>query len=241
MLVSQFYSLKVPLWLKMKNFSQANWLLSLAARNWENLGEMECIKSFIISGSTQCILGILCRFELLQYFFRKNPLIMDCICTFYEFAATSTCINLCAFCMVRVLCLSNASFMEERVGEKKIRVVVSTLSLTTSLLVVGGLIYSGEIGTGSIVSLATSQVIPGGILILENENKIVNDYTCNRISVLVLERTTSVPKSVLRYDVDKDLTSVWYSVFIQSCFPNKKNDSRWRVKQFIFEFIKRGD
>ena len=180
---------------------------------------MECIKSFIISGSTQCILGILCRFELLQYFFRKNPLIMDCICTFYEFAATSTCVNLCAFCMVRVLCLSNASFMEERVGEKKIRVVVATLSLTTSLLVVGGLIYSGEIGTGSIVSLATSQVIPGGILILENENKIGNDYTCNRI----------VPKSVLRYDVDKDLTAVWYSVFFQSCFPNKKNDSRWRV------------
>ena len=32
-------------------------------------------------------------------------------------------------------------------------------------------------------------------------------------------RTTSMPKSVLSYDVDRDLTSVWYSVFTQSCFP----------------------
>ena len=29
-------------------------------------------------------------------------------------------------------------------------------------------------------------------------------------------------------------TSVWYSVFTQSCFPNKKTDSWWRVKQFIY-------
>ena len=40
---------------------------------------------------------------------------------------------------------------------------------------------------------------------------------CNQIDVL--KRTTSVPISVLCYDLDKDLTSVWYSVFTQSCFP----------------------
>ena len=42
----------------------------------------------------------------------------------------------------------------------------------------------------------------------------------------VLNRTTSLPKSVLRYDVDKDLTSVWNSVFSQSCFPHKETDSK---------------
>ena len=44
-------------------------------------------------------------------------------------------------------------------------------------------------------------------------------YKCNWIGDLVMIRTSRVPKSGLRYDVDKDLTSVWYSVFSQSCFP----------------------
>ena len=43
-----------------------------------------------------------------------------------------------------------------------------------------------------------------------------------------MNRTTSMPKSVLRCDVDKDLTSVWYSVFTQSCFPNKETDRQRR-------------
>ena len=42
-----------------------------------------------------------------------------------------------------------------------------------------------------------------------------------------------MPKSVLCYDVDKDLTSFWNSVFTQSCSPNKETDSRRRVKHFI--------
>ena len=44
-------------------------------------------------------------------------------------------------------------------------------------------------------------------------------YKCNWIGDLVMNRTSRVPKSVLRFDVDKDLTSVWYSACSQSCFP----------------------
>ena len=46
-----------------------------------------------------------------------------------------------------------------------------------------------------------------------------------------------MPKSVLRYDVDNDLTSVWYFVFTLSCFPNKKTNRRRRVKQCIFSLL----
>ena len=48
-----------------------------------------------------------------------------------------------------------------------------------------------------------------------------------------INRTTSMPKSVLHYDVDKDLTLVWSSVFTKSCFPNKGTDRQRRVKPFI--------
>ena len=55
-----------------------------------------------------------------------------------------------------------------------------------------------------------------------------------------MNTTSSVPKSVLSYDVDEDLTSVWFSVITQSCSPNKETDSRRRVKLFIL-FLRRGD
>ena len=46
-----------------------------------------------------------------------------------------------------------------------------------------------------------------------------------------------MPKSVLRYDVDKDLTWVWYSVITQSYFPNKTTDRPRRVKYLILSLL----
>jgi hypothetical protein len=57
--------------------------------------------------------------------------------------------------------------MEENVGDKLIRIIVACVSVPASLLVGGGLIYTGEIETGSIVSLATNQVIPGGNFLID--------------------------------------------------------------------------
>ena len=65
---------------------------------------------------------------------------------------------------------------------------------------------------------------------------------CNGISVLVMNKTTSMPKSVLRYDVDKDLISVCYSVFTQSCFPNKRLIDEGELNRFLTSFRgKRGE
>ena len=56
-------------------------------------------------------------------------------------------------------------------------------------------------------------------------------YICNGFDVM--NRTSRVPKSVLRYVLDKGPYFDLETVFIQSCFPNKETDSRRRVKQFI--------
>ncbi len=63
---------------------------------------------------------------------------------------------------LRMLCLSNASFMEETVGEKKARLIVGCVCLASSLTVCALLIFSGEIQTGSVYSLTTKQAVPGG-------------------------------------------------------------------------------
>ena len=62
----------------------------------------------------------------------------------------------------RMLCMSNVTFMEESVGEKKARLTVGIVCLVSSVTVCALLIFCGEIETGSVFSLATKQVVPGG-------------------------------------------------------------------------------
>ncbi len=61
-----------------------------------------------------------------------------------------------------MLCMWNVSFMEETIGEKKMRSAVGCVCLFSSVTVCALLIYSGEIETGSVFSLATRQGVPGG-------------------------------------------------------------------------------
>jgi hypothetical protein len=61
-----------------------------------------------------------------------------------------------------MLCLSNATFMEETVGERMTRVIVACVSILASAGVCASLVVSGEIHTGSIFSLMTQQFVPGG-------------------------------------------------------------------------------
>jgi hypothetical protein len=115
-----------------------------------------------LSGSTHCIIGAISRFELVQQFFWQTTIFTSCICTFYEIAATATCVNLCSFSIVRMLCLTNATFMEEHVGERKIRHIIAVTIVLASSSVCLSIILSGEILTGSIFSLSTNQVTLGG-------------------------------------------------------------------------------
>ena len=68
------------------------------------------------------------------------------------------------------------------------------------------------------------------VCLLYNVCKCVCMYVTDTVEV---NRTTSMPKSVLHYVVDKDPTSVWYYDFTLSCFPNKKTGRQNRVKLFI--------
>jgi hypothetical protein len=55
--------------------------------------------------------------------------------------------------------------MEEHIGEQKIRYIVGIIDVIGSLSVCLPIILNGEILTGSIFSLATHQITPGGNLI----------------------------------------------------------------------------
>jgi hypothetical protein len=117
-------------------------------------------------GTIQCTLGALARFEIVQQFFRQETLLTTCICTSYEMIATAACLNLGFFSIVRMLCIANSTFMEERIGEQKTLGAVGFIVISASVSVCVCIIMSGEILTGSIYSLVTHQLTPGGTVLL---------------------------------------------------------------------------
>ena len=64
----------------------------------------------------------------------------------------------------------------------------------------------------------------------------VKQFLCNRLYVNEQD-LHRMPKSVLRYDLDKGQYFDLETSSTQSCFPNKETDSQWRVKQFILCFL----
>ncbi len=85
----------------------------------------------------------------------------------------------------RMLCLSNATFMEETVGEKKTRLTVGCVCLMSSFTVCALLIFNGEIETGSFFSLATRQGVPGGKnngsqMLNSNQQRLIEVYNSEK-------------------------------------------------------------
>ena len=102
------------------------------------------------------------RVEVIQQLLQQEPILTSSICIFYEICATSTCTNLCSVCVVRILCVDHSSFMEEKIGERKIRIGVGVVIVVSCLAVCSAIILSDEILTGSIFSLVTYQIKAGG-------------------------------------------------------------------------------
>ena len=123
-------------------------------------GNMSKLK--IIAGTTVCIIGAASRLEVVHLAFQDETFLTACICTFYELCNTSGCVSLWSLCIVRILCAEFNNFMEERVGERKIRWIVGTVAAVSSVSVCLAIILNGEILSGSFYSLATNQIKAGG-------------------------------------------------------------------------------
>jgi len=120
-----------------------------------------------IQGSLHCLVAISSCFDFVVNFTRFNLHPTIIVCIIYEVAATCTCTNLSIFCLVRVLGVTNSSLLEENVSEKMLFYAVVILDTASTSLVLGSIFIAGELPKGSIYSLATHQVIPGGELFMQ--------------------------------------------------------------------------
>ncbi len=117
---------------------------------------MRCYSTFI------CSMYILSRFSLLKETFADNDILMTVICSFYSFGFICQCVNVGCVCIIRILCLVQMTFMDETLGEFKVRFISMTITLTTGFGAALAFFLAGESNSGSLFTIMTDQIRPTG-------------------------------------------------------------------------------
>ena len=129
--------------------------------------------SFQILGSFQCSLGMISVFETVKELLNSHLTITLSICVLYEFHYTFSCAYMIGFCIVRILCVANNSFVEEKIGEKSIRYVLALTSSSAGIFVCLSLYVNNDTTNGTIFNMMTGQtVLPGTTICYLLEGKV---------------------------------------------------------------------
>ena len=121
--------------------------------------------SFQILVSFQRCLGMASTFESVKDFLNSHLTITMSICILFEFHYTFSCVYLIGFCIVRIICVVNNSFVEETIGEKSIRYILAVTSYSGGLFVCSALYVNNDTNNVTIFNMMTGQTIfPGTII-----------------------------------------------------------------------------
>ena len=70
-------------------------------------------------------------------------------------------------CIIRIICLYNMTFLDETMGEIKVRVISSVLTICSGFAAAGLLLYYNETNAGTFKNLLIDQPTPSGIFLYE--------------------------------------------------------------------------
>ena len=117
------------------------------------------MKFYVTVACLMCISG---RFYWIRFFFIENNVLLSAVCSVYSFGFT--CVNVSAGCLcsIRTLSILNVNFLEETVGESKVRLISNLFVITTGVFAVVVFNAAGEINSGTPIALVTYQTAPLG-------------------------------------------------------------------------------
>ena len=115
-------------------------------------------------GSFVSLMYIAARFEMVRNLFLTNKSILTSACTIYYFGMTTMLVKTAGLCIVRILCIFKMTYIEESIGEFRLRLVTTTFSLTVGFVASLILLLHQETNSGSFKTLITAQVTPSGKL-----------------------------------------------------------------------------
>ena len=119
-----------------------------------------------IHGNVHCLLGILSRYQAVNDTVKNNQCLTTVLCTTVELVNTATILHFGNSCVLRIVCLKYFSFLEEVVGEKTTRILITSFSLTGSILNCTALILTGDILNGTMYNMLTKQTTKAGNSVL---------------------------------------------------------------------------
>ncbi len=110
-----------------------------------------------INGSWMCGIYILTCFQPFQTLLKDNDVCALIIGFVSTISMMYFCIAVCFLSMVRIGCILNLTFMEEKLGEKLIRKISVSASFLIALGITLILLFNGQILSGISVRMAGNQ------------------------------------------------------------------------------------
>jgi hypothetical protein len=117
------------------------------------------MKFYITVACLMCILG---RLYWIRFIFIENHVLLSAVCSIYSFGFTCVGVSAGCLCSIRTMSILNVNFLEETVGESKVRLISNLFVITTGILAVVVFNAAGEINSGTPIALLTYQTAPLG-------------------------------------------------------------------------------
>ena len=115
-----------------------------------------------IASSVFTLTGTLSRLDIVAQCGVKYQLIVQIACLGHFFAFVTLCVNVSSLSIVRICCIVNLRFIEESVGEQRIRTILFVFPIFMALAACVTVIVFGNTESGICYNLLTGKVAKQG-------------------------------------------------------------------------------
>ena len=98
-----------------------------------------------------CMVVIATRFSAVRFLIHEYPLFTTMICSITTFGRVFASICFCCLCHVRMLYILDMNFIEETLGEKKVRMLTFSFAAASGIASLVVLIVKDEVVSGLVV------------------------------------------------------------------------------------------
>jgi hypothetical protein len=113
------------------------------------------------------------------------------------------CVHSGCLSILRIVCLTNLNFIEEKIGETKTRIIITMTAISMAVLACAAQVASGDINSGTAFAFLTRQTVTTGKTRKTNYHKLVvvcsRVNLCNNICIFWLSETTKTPLGFALY------------------------------------------
>ena len=118
-----------------------------------------------ITGSIFSLTAIISRIDTVVKFATENQICVTVTCTLYMMSFVSLSVYGGCVCLIRICCIAKLHFIEETIGEIRVRAVLAGASCTLAIMSCIYLILNGEMNSGTAYTFLTKRATEPGIII----------------------------------------------------------------------------